>query len=76
MLKKWISLLLVFLVSLPTFLIQTAYAAATEPFGLNAITSFERLPYFKTDTMAGGQSSYARDGQDWNEFMYQAYSVQ
>jgi hypothetical protein len=33
-----------------------------EPYGLAAITGFERLAYLKTDTVAGGQSSYDRKG--------------
>src|SRR5579884_1721337 len=38
-----------------------------EPYGLSAITAFERLAYLKTNTVAGGQSSYARNGLnfDW-----------
>lgn len=43
-------------------LAQTAYGAATEPRGLDAISSFDRLPYLKYDTVAGGFSSYQRDG--------------
>lgn len=47
-------------------------AAATEPYGLNAMLQFERLPYLKLDTMAGGQSSFDRAGNnsDFNNFLY------
>jgi hypothetical protein len=33
-----------------------------EPYGLAAIVAFDRLPYLKTATLAGGQSSYDRTG--------------
>ncbi len=48
------------------------YAAATEPYGVNAITSFDRLPYLKLDTAAGGQSSFDRadHNADYNNFLY------
>lgn len=36
--------------------------AAAEPYGLDAMQQFERLPYLKLDTVAGGASSYDRDG--------------
>jgi len=51
---------------------NTAHAAATEPYGLDAMTQFERLPFLKIDTMAGGQSSYDRSGAnaDFNHFLY------
>ena len=39
-----------------------ADGAATEPYGLDAMAQFERLPYLKLDTKAGGQSSYDRTG--------------
>jgi YVTN family beta-propeller protein len=39
-----------------------AKAAATEPYGLNAMLQLGRLPYLKLDTLAGGQSSYDRYG--------------
>lgn len=41
-----------------------AHGAATEPYGLNSIVAFERLPWLKTDTMAGGASSYERNGEN------------
>lgn len=50
-------------------------AAASEPYGLNALTPFDRLPYLKLDTVAGGQSSRQRDtipcngNCDWNNFL-------
>ena len=46
--------------------------AATEPYGLDAINQFERLPYLKLDTLAGGQSSYDRTGGngDFSNFLY------
>jgi hypothetical protein len=50
----------------------TARAAATEPYGLDAITQFDRLPWLKLDTMAGGQSSFDRTGGngDFSNFLY------
>ncbi|MEO6891598.1 MAG: glycoside hydrolase family 172 protein [Ktedonobacteraceae bacterium] len=50
----------------------TARAAATEPYGLSALTSLDRLPYLKLDTMAGGQSSFDRSGGngDSGNFLY------
>ena len=47
-------------------------AAATEPYGLSAMSEFYRLPYLKLDTMGGGQSSYGRSGGnfDHNNFLY------
>src|SRR5579859_5349853 len=49
-----------------------ATAAATEPYGLNAMAQFDRLPYLKLDTMAGGQSSFDRSGgnADAGNFLY------
>ncbi len=49
-----------------------ADAAAPEPYGLAAMLQFERLPYFKLDTQAGGQSSYDRTGgnKDSGNFLY------
>lgn len=51
---------------------SVAHAAATEPYGLNALTSLDRLPYLKSDTMAGGQSSFDRTGgnADSGNFLY------
>ena len=46
----------------PALSSTSADAAATEPYGLDAMAQFERLPYLKLDTMAGGQSSYDRTG--------------
>ncbi|HKW29755.1 MAG TPA: DUF2961 domain-containing protein [Verrucomicrobiae bacterium] len=47
-------------------------AAATEPYGLDAMAEFERLPYLKLDTMAAGQSSFDRSGgnADAGNFLY------
>ena len=49
-----------------------ANAAATEPYGLDAMTQFDRLPYLKLDTLGGGQSSYDRSGgnADFSNFLY------
>ena len=49
-----------------------AGAAATEPCGLEAMRQFDRLPYLKLDTIAGGQSSYDRAGgnADASNFLY------
>lgn len=49
-----------------------AQAAATEPYGLDAMAHFERLPFLKLDTLAGGQSSYDRSGgnADFSNFLY------
>ena len=53
-------------------LVPRTQAAATEPYGLSAISEFYRLPYLKLDTMGGGQSSYDRSGgnADHNNFLY------
>ena len=61
-------------------LVQTAFnlattnanAAAGEPYGLDAMAQFERLPYLKLDTMAAGQSSFDRSGgnADAGNFLY------
>ncbi len=50
----------------------SAHAAATEPHGLSDLTSLNRLPYLKLDTMAGGQSSFDRTDKnnDRNNFLY------
>jgi Protein of unknown function (DUF2961) len=47
-------------------------AAATEPYGLDTMAQFERLPYLKLDTMAAGQSSFDRSGgnADAGNFLY------
>ena len=50
-------------VSLPS-----AFAAATEPYGLAAMQQFDRLPYLKLDTMGGQQSSYDRTGGNSDGF--------
>lgn len=49
-----------------------ADAAAPEPYGLASMQQFERLPYLKLDTVAGGQSSYDRTGgnADWGNYLY------
>ncbi|HZT23459.1 MAG TPA: DUF2961 domain-containing protein, partial [Verrucomicrobiae bacterium] len=49
-----------------------AWPAATEPYGLEAIVRFERLPFLKPDVLAGGQSSYDRTGgnADYSNFLY------
>lgn len=49
-----------------------AHAAATEPYGLNAMSEFCRLPYLKLDTMGGGQSSTdpAENNNDFSNFLY------
>ncbi len=53
-------------------LVPRTPAAATEPYGLSAMSGFYRLPYLKLDTMGGGQSSYGRSGGnfDHNNFLY------
>ena len=62
-------LLLLAVFGLPFF---RASAVAAEPYGLSAMAQFERLPFLKTDTMAGGQSSYDRTGgnDDTRKFLY------
>jgi hypothetical protein len=52
--------------------ILPASAAAPEPYGLAAMVQFDRLPYFKLDTQAGGQSSYDRTGgnDDSGHYLY------
>ncbi|MEW5717377.1 MAG: glycoside hydrolase family 172 protein [Chloroflexota bacterium] len=47
-------------------------SAAPEPYGLDALLQFDRLPYLKADVQAGGQSSYDRTGgnEDSNHFLY------
>lgn len=54
------------------FAANQTLAAASEPYGLNAMAEFERLPYLKPDTMAGGQSSFDRTGgnADAGNFLY------
>ncbi|HXD00578.1 MAG TPA: DUF2961 domain-containing protein [Verrucomicrobiae bacterium] len=54
------------------FAAANAQAAATEPYGLDAMAQFERLPYLKLDTMAAGQSSFDRSGgnADAGNFLY------
>lgn len=54
------------------FTATNVHAAATEPYGLDAMTQFDRLPYLKTDTMAVGQSSFDRSGgnADAGNFLY------
>ncbi len=54
------------------FAATRATAAATEPYGLDAMAEFERLPYLKLDTMAAGQSSFDRSGgnADAGNFLY------
>ena len=47
-------------------------AAATEPYGLDSMAQFARLPYLKLDTLAGGQSSFDRAAHnaDFCQFLY------
>lgn len=54
------------------FGVTHALAAAGEPYGLNAMAQFDRLPYLKLDTMAAGQSSFDRSGgnADAGNFLY------
>ena len=49
-----------------------AKGAATEPYGLDGMSQFDRLPYLKLDTIAGGQSSFDRKGGngDFSNFLY------
>ena len=62
-------LLLFAVFGLPLF---GASALSAEPYGLSAMAQFERLPFLKTDTMAGGQSSFDRTGgnDDTRKFLY------
>jgi hypothetical protein len=43
-----------------------------EQSGLAALLQFDRLPYLRVNTTAGGQSSFDRTGgnRDWNNFLY------
>ncbi len=58
-------------------LVQLSLSAASaqgnsEPYGLDAMLQLDRLPYFKCDIRAGGQSSYDRTGwnADFSNFLY------
>ena len=58
-----------------TFTFCKLFAAISEPYGLEAMQQFERLPYLKTDTMSGQFSSYDRtgynnDGANQSNFLY------
>ncbi len=46
-----------------------ANAAAGQPYGLAAMLQLDHLPYLKADTLAGGQSSYDRNGGN-NDYGY------
>jgi hypothetical protein len=63
----WLLVLIAF-----NFAATNANAAAGEPYGLDAMAQFERLPYLKLDTMAAGQSSFDRTGgnADAGNFLY------
>ncbi len=43
-----------------------------EQYGLAAMLQFERLPFLRTNILAGGQSSYDRTGgnRDWSNYLY------
>lgn len=71
MLKRFLLLILLILILQSTASVP-ARAAATEPYGLNAMLQLDRLPYLKLDTLAGGQSSYDRNGgnYDYNNYLY------
>ena len=71
MTKRLAALALLILVSQLTVSIP-ARAAAVEPHGLEAMLQLDRLPYLKSDTLAGGQSSYDRTGSndDFSNFLY------
>ena len=58
--------------SIPPICRPDVHAAATEPYGLNAISEFCRLPYLKLNTMGGGQSSTdpAQNNRDFSNFLY------
>jgi hypothetical protein len=52
-------------------------ATVAPPYGLGAITQFDRLPFLQTGTLASGQSSFQRDlsapgngNADFNNFLY------
>jgi hypothetical protein len=67
MLKRWIIVALLIGAG-----ILPVNADAPEPYGLDALLQFERLPFLKTNTQAGGQSSYDRTGgnADHDNFLY------
>jgi hypothetical protein len=53
--------------------VSPAHGAATEPYGLDSIIAVDRLPFLKIDTIAGGTSSYERNGENKdgdNNWMY------
>ncbi|MDD5688208.1 MAG: DUF2961 domain-containing protein [Elusimicrobia bacterium] len=45
-------------------LICNPYLHSAEPYGLDAMSQFERLPYLRLDTFAAGDSSYDRSGEN------------
>lgn len=64
-------------VGLLLLLVQLSLASAsaqgnTVPYGLDAMLQLDRLPYLKSGTVAGGQSSYDRSGanKDFSNFLY------
>jgi hypothetical protein len=61
---------LVFVLGANIINIPMGNAAATEPYGLSAMQQFDRLPYLKLDTMAGGQSSFDRTGGNGDTGVY------
>ena len=69
----WLLVLMAF-----NFAATNANAAAGEPYGLDAMAQFERLPYLKLDTMAAGQSSFDRTGgnADAGNFLYTRWDQQ
>ncbi len=69
--RGWLALWLL-MQTAPGFAPTNAHASATEPYGLDAMAQFERLPYLKLDTMAAGQSSFDRSGgnADAGNFLY------
>lgn len=70
--QTWSCGLLAILSAASLFNATNSHAAATEPYGLDAMAHFDRLPYLKLDTMAAGQSSFDRTGGngDWGNYLY------
>jgi len=70
--RFWIFLTALALAGSAGFFAGSAQGAATEPYGLEALQHFERLPYLKLDTLAGGQSSFDRNANnaDFSNFLY------
>ncbi len=67
--KRVLSLIAVLIVVAGMAPVQVA---APEPYGLDALLQFDRLPYLKSDVHAGGQSSYDRTGGnvDSDNYLY------